>query len=143
MFRIGRVNGQGGELERGKPFVRAEQVRWHGRQQKMAARPTRGADKPRVKPVVTLRRDVGKRATRANDTAVGGLEELAAVVGIHDERVLVRMHAVWRDQHRRIGRCVAATSVRSGLEELAGLKICAKVAPLSLERRIPLPKTPT
>src|SRR5438128_12385084 len=59
MFRIGRVNGQGGELERGKPFVRAEQVRWHGRQQKMAARPTRGADKPRVKPVVTLRRDVG------------------------------------------------------------------------------------
>src|SRR5438132_12335162 len=97
MFRICRVNGQGGELERGKPFVRAEQVRWHGRQQKMAARPARDADKPRVKPVVTLRRDVGKRATRADDTAVGGLEEQGAIIWAHDERVLVRVHAVWRD----------------------------------------------
>src|SRR5947209_1560342 len=102
MLRICRVNGQGGELERGKPFVRAEQVRWHGRQQKLAARPAREADKPSVKPVVTLRCDVGKRATRANDTAVGGLEEFAAVVRVHDQSVLVRVNAIWRDQHGRI-----------------------------------------
>src|SRR5207237_1913902 len=61
----------------------------------------------RKRPRVALRRDVREPAARADDAAVGGLEEHAGVVRIDDERMLVRVDPI---------RCVwsrVATGTRS------------------------------